>query len=153
MNIEDRSCPICLEPFEQQQICTPDICEHIFCYVCLIQWASKSIVCPLCRQIFRQINKIEKNSRIPSIKVRLLTNLNVAEDNNGDESQDELESSSSDESDPERNIESESNNDTSSNSSVSNNEEYVQRQHRYNLRPRQSLTQNWDESDLDSDLD
>lgn len=146
MNSEERSCPICLELFEERPICTPDSCSHIFCFLCLIKWAANNIECPLCRQIFRRINKIEKNARNPAITVQHINNLNATE--YAVEPHDDLSSSSAEEVDdelfdPEANSHSET--------SDSEDEEYVnlpERQHGYFLRPR-IVNQNLHESDSD----
>lgn len=44
-------CAICLNEMEDR--CVVDNCLHEFCFSCLMQWASISLCCPLCKQEFK----------------------------------------------------------------------------------------------------
>nr|CAD7260129.1 unnamed protein product [Timema shepardi] len=48
-------CPICLRSFGQQEIATPESCDHNFCTECLQEWAKNVNTCPVDRQKFTLI--------------------------------------------------------------------------------------------------
>ncbi|CAG2054518.1 unnamed protein product, partial [Timema podura] len=48
-------CPICLRSFGQQEIATPESCDHSFCTECLQEWAKNVNTCPVDRQKFTLI--------------------------------------------------------------------------------------------------
>lgn len=45
-------CAICLRCIVNQEVGNPEVCDHMFCSVCIIEWSKKSNVCPLDRQQF-----------------------------------------------------------------------------------------------------
>lgn len=53
-------CAICLRSILRQEVGNPEVCDHIFCSVCIIEWSKNSNVCPLDRQQF-SIILIRKN--------------------------------------------------------------------------------------------
>lgn len=48
-------CPICLLRFSNQEVGTPESCDHIFCAECLQQWSKNVNTCPVDRQEFSLI--------------------------------------------------------------------------------------------------
>jgi hypothetical protein len=52
---ESEKCPICLVTFAEQEVGTPDTCDHIFCVVCLREWSKIVSTCPVDRQVFNTI--------------------------------------------------------------------------------------------------
>ena len=34
-----------------------EVCEHWFCFECILQWASKENTCPLCKERFYRVRK------------------------------------------------------------------------------------------------
>lgn len=45
-------CAICLRSIINQEVGSPEGCDHLFCSVCIIEWSKNSNVCPLDRQQF-----------------------------------------------------------------------------------------------------
>jgi PHD and RING finger domain-containing protein 1 len=52
---DSEKCPICLVTFAEQEIGTPEYCEHIFCVGCLEEWSKYGNTCPIDRQVFNVI--------------------------------------------------------------------------------------------------
>ncbi|OWR53296.1 hypothetical protein KGM_209988 [Danaus plexippus plexippus] len=48
-------CSICLMRFTNQEIGTPEICEHIFCLDCITEWSKNVNTCPVDRLTFNSI--------------------------------------------------------------------------------------------------
>jgi len=48
-------CPICLLRFSNQEVGTPESCDHVFCAECLQQWSQNVNTCPVDRQEFSLI--------------------------------------------------------------------------------------------------
>lgn len=48
-------CPICLLTFKQQEIGTPESCDHTFCVDCIQEWSKNVNTCPVDRQTFSLI--------------------------------------------------------------------------------------------------
>jgi hypothetical protein len=48
-------CPICLVTLSEQEVGTPDSCDHIFCVRCLKEWSKSVNTCPVDRQVFNVI--------------------------------------------------------------------------------------------------
>ncbi|CAL1548899.1 unnamed protein product, partial [Lymnaea stagnalis] len=46
-------CPICLNRLRNQDIGTPESCDHCFCLECIQEWARVTNTCPVDRQVFR----------------------------------------------------------------------------------------------------
>lgn len=44
-------CPICLDDCRNQ--CSPNGCNHIFCFDCISEWGKVSPICPLCKVEFQ----------------------------------------------------------------------------------------------------
>ena len=61
--LTENKCPICFEEnvCQQDQAILPE-CGHVFCVVCIKQWAKRhsglTLGCPLCRRKFRTISYI-----------------------------------------------------------------------------------------------
>lgn len=49
-------CPICLLGLHEQELGKPNICEHLFCCICISEWAKVVRTCPIDRLEFNQIN-------------------------------------------------------------------------------------------------
>lgn len=45
-------CPICLLRFKQQEIGTPESCDHHFCVECIQEWSKNMNTCPVDRQSY-----------------------------------------------------------------------------------------------------
>lgn len=50
-----QKCPICLHTFRDQEIGTPNICEHSFCAPCIDEWSGNVQTCPIDRKPFDSI--------------------------------------------------------------------------------------------------
>lgn len=61
-NVSDMSdgnsekCPICLLTFSNQDIGTPESCEHLFCADCITEWSKNVNTCPVDRLTFSNIH-------------------------------------------------------------------------------------------------
>lgn len=49
MKRSKKTCAICMEGFEEEQIIKKLYCSHIFHRKCLKEWMKRNKVCPLCR--------------------------------------------------------------------------------------------------------
>lgn len=52
---EAEKCPICLLAFKQQEVGTPESCDHTFCVECIQEWSKNVNTCPVDRQPFTLI--------------------------------------------------------------------------------------------------
>lgn len=58
-------CPICLLSFKQQEIGTPETCDHSFCVDCIQKWSRNVNTCPVDRQTYSLILvRKELNGRV-----------------------------------------------------------------------------------------
>lgn len=48
-------CPICLYSFRDQEVGTPNNCEHSFCAPCIDEWSKNVQTCPIDRKLFTSI--------------------------------------------------------------------------------------------------
>lgn len=48
-------CPICLHSFREQEVGTPNVCEHNFCAPCIEEWSGNVQTCPIDRKSFTHI--------------------------------------------------------------------------------------------------
>lgn len=48
-------CSICLLRFKEQEVGTPENCEHIFCLDCITEWSTNVNTCPVDRITFNSI--------------------------------------------------------------------------------------------------
>lgn len=48
-------CPICLLPIKNQELGTPESCNHIFCLACILEWSKNVNTCPIDRQEYRLV--------------------------------------------------------------------------------------------------
>lgn len=65
-------CPICLHTFREQEIGTPDICDHAFCAPCIEEWSKNVQTCPIDRKEFSHIavtTKYENGQFVRKIQV------------------------------------------------------------------------------------
>lgn len=53
-------CSICLLTFKDQQVGTPESCDHTFCLECIREWAKTVNTCPVDRKIFSKIHIRER---------------------------------------------------------------------------------------------
>lgn len=60
-------CPICLHSFRDQEIGTPNECEHNYCAPCIDEWSRSVQTCPIDRKSF---TKIRVRSCIDGVLVR-----------------------------------------------------------------------------------
>lgn len=54
-NDQLEKCPICLASFRNQEIGSPESCDHSFCADCLQEWSKNVNTCPVDRQSFNLI--------------------------------------------------------------------------------------------------
>jgi PHD and RING finger domain-containing protein 1 len=52
---QSEKCPICLISFSNQEIGTPESCDHMFCVECIQEWSKNMNTCPVDRQEYRII--------------------------------------------------------------------------------------------------
>lgn len=55
------SCPICLDSINS--LANLDNCNHDFCRECIVNWSTKTNLCPLCKKEFKKIIYYEKNKK------------------------------------------------------------------------------------------
>lgn len=48
-------CPICLHGFREQEVGTPNVCEHNYCAPCIDEWSKNVQTCPIDRKAFISI--------------------------------------------------------------------------------------------------
>lgn len=48
-------CPICLLPFKNQEVGSPESCDHSFCIDCILEWSKNVNTCPVDRQIYNLV--------------------------------------------------------------------------------------------------
>lgn len=66
VNISNSSCPITLEPFEEQQMLTQIIyCGHVFSQDGINRWFETNVRCPICRYDIRNYNARCRQCRRP----------------------------------------------------------------------------------------
>lgn len=66
VNISNSSCPITLEPFEEQQMLTQIIyCGHVFSQDGINRWFEANVRCPICRYDIRNYNARCRQCRRP----------------------------------------------------------------------------------------
>lgn len=52
---QSEKCPICLLTFKQQEVGSPESCDHSFCVECIQEWSKNINTCPVDRQPFNLI--------------------------------------------------------------------------------------------------
>lgn len=52
---EREKCPICFLTFKEQEVGTPETCDHSFCAECIQEWSKNVNTCPVDRQTFTLI--------------------------------------------------------------------------------------------------
>ena len=65
---EAEKCPICLLSFRNQEVASPAVCDHCFCFECLTEWSKNVNTCPVDRQSFTLMNVKDKFDGKVSIK-------------------------------------------------------------------------------------
>ena len=55
-------CPICLQ--RSKKSTKPSNCKHIFCNFCIKKWSEISNKCPICRQEFQNLIKVDIHSKL-----------------------------------------------------------------------------------------
>ncbi|CAH0558738.1 unnamed protein product [Brassicogethes aeneus] len=82
---ESDKCPICLLSFRQQEVGTPETCDHMFCLECLQEWSKNMNTCPVDRREYNLI-LVRKNvqgkvvNQIQIEKPQPLNEINIIED-------------------------------------------------------------------------
>lgn len=62
---QSEKCPICLLKFKDQEIGSPETCDHTFCVDCIKEWSKNVNTCPVDRQEFNLILvRRELNGRV-----------------------------------------------------------------------------------------
>ncbi|KAF5290718.1 hypothetical protein FQA39_LY14637 [Lamprigera yunnana] len=54
-DVEAEKCPICLLSFKQQEVGSPEACDHSFCADCIQEWSKNVNTCPVDRRKFNLI--------------------------------------------------------------------------------------------------
>ena len=57
------SCVICLEKPSQESLASIDGCDHHFCFECIAQWAEHENSCPLCKNRFAKIVRLQPSKK------------------------------------------------------------------------------------------
>ncbi|EJK74598.1 hypothetical protein THAOC_03714 [Thalassiosira oceanica] len=57
------SCVICLEKPSQESLASIDGCEHLFCFDCIAHWAEHENSCPLCKNRFFKIVRLQQSKK------------------------------------------------------------------------------------------
>jgi hypothetical protein len=52
---ESEKCPVCFVTFVEENVATPNTCDHIFCVGCLENWSEHMNTCPIDQQVFNAI--------------------------------------------------------------------------------------------------
>ena len=52
---QTEKCPICFITFKNQEIGSPESCDHCFCVECILEWSRNVNTCPVDRQTFNKI--------------------------------------------------------------------------------------------------
>lgn len=52
---QSEKCPICLISFTNQEVGTPESCDHMFCVECIQEWSKNMNTCPVDRQEYHMI--------------------------------------------------------------------------------------------------
>lgn len=52
------SCCICIEEPDPADLATVNGCEHLFCFGCIEKWADRENTCPLCKERFSEIQRV-----------------------------------------------------------------------------------------------
>lgn len=66
-------CPICLHSFRDQEIGTPNVCDHNYCVPCIDEWSRNVQTCPIDRKPFTTIrvrSRFENGEFLREIKVQ-----------------------------------------------------------------------------------
>ncbi|XP_054709629.1 uncharacterized protein LOC129219306 [Uloborus diversus] len=61
MDEMDNICPICFDEFDDKQIASTNVCDHLFCFSCLEKWAKLGSYCPVDRKRFKKIIKLNSD--------------------------------------------------------------------------------------------
>eukprot|EP00594_Rhizosolenia_setigera_P002700 CAMPEP_0178954156 /NCGR_PEP_ID=MMETSP0789-20121207/8830_1 /TAXON_ID=3005 /ORGANISM="Rhizosolenia setigera, Strain CCMP 1694" /LENGTH=587 /DNA_ID=CAMNT_0020635519 /DNA_START=159 /DNA_END=1922 /DNA_ORIENTATION=- len=59
-NNSENRCPICLDDPSESEVATIDGCHHHFCFPCIEKWADRENTCPLCKERFTNIERVNK---------------------------------------------------------------------------------------------
>lgn len=57
------TCCICMSDVEPLDLAHINGCEHRFCFVCIEKWAARENSCPLCKQRFTKIDRVNKKKK------------------------------------------------------------------------------------------
>jgi len=60
---EQEACCICLTPPLPGDVASVNGCDHVFCFDCIEKWAERENTCPLCKQRFTKIDRVNKKKR------------------------------------------------------------------------------------------
>jgi hypothetical protein len=59
----DSTCCICMSEPEPADLASINGCEHMFCFGCIEKWADRENTCPLCKQRFTKIDRVNKSKK------------------------------------------------------------------------------------------
>ncbi|XP_046861318.1 PHD and RING finger domain-containing protein 1-like [Xenia sp. Carnegie-2017] len=81
-NTQEHQCAICLLNFNSQVLGVPNSCQHVFCLLCIQEWAKNINTCPVDRKVFHKIGvkKTYEGIIIEEIKVEDKTQKDDNED-------------------------------------------------------------------------
>jgi Ring finger domain len=57
------NCCICMSDVEFQDAALINGCDHRFCFTCIERWAERENSCPLCKQRFTKIDRVNKRKK------------------------------------------------------------------------------------------
>lgn len=66
--MKKHSCCICIEEPDPADLATVNGCEHLFCFECIEKWADRENTCPLCKERFSEIQRVNKCQDQPKKK-------------------------------------------------------------------------------------
>jgi len=63
INNTSKRCCICLEEPTKPEVSKLDMCNHVYCFICIEKWAERENTCPLCKTRFHKIERFHKVSK------------------------------------------------------------------------------------------
>ncbi|KAK9278361.1 hypothetical protein L1049_027926 [Liquidambar formosana] len=69
MDSDSNNCGICLSEEGKSIRGWIDICDHYFCFVCIMEWAKIESRCPICKRRFSTIRRPAKDGVFPSERI------------------------------------------------------------------------------------
>eukprot|EP01125_Pyxidicula_operculata_P009548 TRINITY_DN3143_c0_g1_i2.p2 TRINITY_DN3143_c0_g1~~TRINITY_DN3143_c0_g1_i2.p2 ORF type:complete len:230 (+),score=43.10 TRINITY_DN3143_c0_g1_i2:1003-1692(+) len=64
----EEECGICLDKIVRRGVL--DVCNHLYCFPCIIKWSETANTCPMCQRRFEAITEMEGRKRISIAHIR-----------------------------------------------------------------------------------